>query len=63
MSKKYGLNELEKEYDAHINKAFIQLKDEKKEFYDPMTEKYRHMILINTNNGNSYFYEKNNVDL
>ena len=63
MSKKYGLTEIEEEYDSMLESNFALMKSDEIKFRDKETEKYKDMVLINIKNSKCFYTEDNDVQL
>lgn len=63
MSRKYRMEEIEKFYSAKLAESIEAIWEDEMPFYDPHTENYRDMIIMNGRDSKCLYTENNNVEL
>lgn len=63
MSKAYRMKDIEAHYNKVLDFELTAMKEEQIEFNDPMTEKYRDMIIMNSRNSGCLYTQNNTVEL
>ena len=63
MSKKFGMSDIEERHSKILDNQIHDIVEDKIQFKDKETEKYRDLIIMNSKNAMSYFTQNNNVEL